>query len=89
MVNLTLTNTGSAPINGWRLTFGFPGDTRVSNAWSATITQNGAAVTATNVSYNAAISPGGNVTFGFQGTWTSNDASPTGFALNGAGCAAG
>ncbi len=89
VVNLTLTNTGSAPINGWTLTFGFPGDTRVSNAWSATVTQNGSAVTATNVSYNAAIGPGGNVTFGFQGTWTSNDASPTGFTLNGAGCAAG
>jgi hypothetical protein len=43
-------------------------------------------VTATNVSYNGSIAPGGNVQFGFQGTWTSNDTSPTAFALNGAAC---
>jgi hypothetical protein len=33
-----------------------------------------------------AIAPGGNTSLGFQGTWTSSDAVPTAFAVNGAAC---
>jgi xyloglucan-specific exo-beta-1,4-glucanase len=84
--NLTVTNTGTTAINGWTLTFAFPGDQKVTTAWSATVSQNAQQVTATNASYNATISPGGNATFGFQGTWTTNDTSPTGFAVNGTTC---
>lgn len=87
--NLTVTNTGSSAVNGWSVGFAFPGDTRVTNAWNATVTQNGNAVTATNMSYNASIPSGGNVQFGFQGTWTSNDANPTTFTLNGSACTTG
>ena len=89
VANLTITNTGATTINGWTLTFNFPGDTRVTNAWSATVSQSGSAVTARNTTYNAAINPGGRVTFGFQGTWTSNDANPASFTLNGAACTTG
>jgi hypothetical protein len=39
------------------------------------------------MSYNAAISPGGSTSFGFQGTWTSSLAAPTTFAVNGTTCA--
>jgi len=84
--NLTISNTGSTAVNGWKLTFTFPGDQKITSAWSATVTQSGSGVTATNASYDAAIAPGGNVSFGFQGTWTSNDTSPASFALNGANC---
>jgi hypothetical protein len=84
--NLTVTNTGTSTINGWTLTFSFPGDQKVTNAWNATVTQTGSAVTATNLSYNATIAPGGNVQFGFQGTWTSNDTSPSAFTLNASSC---
>lgn len=79
-------NTGAAAVNGWALTWSFPGDQKVTNAWNATVTQSGRAVTATNVSYDASIAPGSNVQFGFQGTFTSNDASPAAFALNGTPC---
>jgi hypothetical protein len=87
--NLTVTNTGTSTINGWNLAFSFPGDQRITNAWSATVGQNGNAVTATNVGYNATIPPGGNTTFGFQGTWNSNDSNPTSFRLNGTTCSNG
>ena len=87
--NVTITNNGSTAVNGWTLAFSFPGDTKVGNVWNATMTQNGTAVRATNASYNATIAPGGNVSFGFSGAWTAGDASPTGFTLNGAICAAG
>jgi len=84
--NVTVTNTGTATVNGWTVKFSFPGDQHVTNAWNATVTQSGTAVTATNVSYNPTIAPGGNVQFGFQGTWNSNDTSPTTFTLNGTAC---
>ncbi|NUR61149.1 MAG: hypothetical protein HOV87_21185 [Catenulispora sp.] len=81
--SVTITNLTSTPVNGWTLAFSFPGDQKITNGWSATITQTGAAVTAANVSYNAAIPAGGSVQFGFQGTYTSNDSSPTAFTVNG------
>lgn len=84
--NVTITNTGSNVINGWTLSFAFPGDQKLTNAWNATVTQSGSAVTATNLSYNATIAPGGNTSFGFQGTWTTSDAAPTAFTLNATTC---
>ena len=84
--NVTVTNTGTAPVNGWTVAWSFPGDQKITSAWNAAVTQSGSAVTATNASYNAAIPPGGNVQFGFQGTWAGNDTSPTTFALNGTTC---
>jgi len=49
--------------------------------------QNGAAVSATNMSFDATIAPGGNVSYGYQGTWTANDTAPSSFSLNGTACA--
>lgn len=86
---VTVTNTGTSAVNGWTLGFAFPGDTKVTSAWNATVTQSGTTVTAKNVSYNGTIAPGAGVSFGFQGTWTSNDAAPTAFTLNGTACANG
>jgi hypothetical protein len=84
--NIQLNNTGTSAINGWTLKFTFPGDQKITNAWNGVESQSGEAVTITNESYNATIPVGGNATFGFQGTWTSNDASPTAFTVNGATC---
>ena len=75
--NFLVTNTGTTAVNGWRLGLTFPGDQRLTNAWNATVSQSGTSVTATNLSYNAAIPPGGNTSFGMQGTWSASDASPT------------
>jgi acetylxylan esterase len=86
VAGVTITDTGTAPVNGWRLTFTFPGDQKITNAWNATVSQSGSSVTATNASYDAAIGPGGNVSLGFQGTWAASDAVPTSFSLNGTPC---
>jgi endo-1,4-beta-xylanase len=86
VANLTVTNTGTTAINGWTVRFTFPGDTHFTTAWNATVTQTGAAMSATNLSYNATIAPGGNTSWGFQGTWTGNDAAPTAFSVNGSAC---
>ncbi|HEY3867660.1 MAG TPA: cellulose binding domain-containing protein [Actinocrinis sp.] len=84
--NVTIDNTGASAIDGWSLGFTFPGDQHITNAWNATTTQAGEAVTATNASYNATLAAGGNTSFGFQGTWTNSDAAPTTFTLNGNAC---
>jgi xyloglucan-specific exo-beta-1,4-glucanase len=86
VANVTVNDTGTAAINGWTLVFTFAGDQQVTSDWGTTITQSGAKVTATNVSYDGAISAGGNTSFGFQGTWASSDSPPTSFTVNGATC---
>jgi hypothetical protein len=87
--NVTIANNGGSAINGWTLTFSFPGDQKVTSAWNATVTQSGSSVTAKNMSYNGTIAPNGNTSFGFQGTWSSSNASPTGFSVNGTACSVG
>ncbi|SEG84793.1 endoglucanase [Actinacidiphila yanglinensis] len=83
--DVTVRNTGSATVNGWSLRWTFPGDQKITSAWNARTTQSGAAVTATDLGYNATVPVGGSVDFGFQGT-TSSTAPPSSFTLNGAAC---
>jgi acetylxylan esterase len=83
---VVITNTGSSAISSWNLGFTFPGDQKLSSDYNGTYSQSGEAVTLTNASYNGAIAVNGSVTVGFQGTWTSSDAVPTAFTLNGATC---
>jgi len=86
VANVTIQNTGTTPITGWTLTFTFPGDQKITNGWNGTPSQSGENVTVTNASYNATIAAGGSASLGFQGTWTSSDAAPTSFAVNGTAC---
>src|SRR5690242_11029507 len=79
-------NTGGSTINGWTLAWTFPGDQKITQLWNGSYTQSGEAVRVTNASYNAAIPPGGTVTVGFTGTFTSNDTTPSAFTLTGTSC---
>ena len=87
--NITITNTGSAAVNGWKLAFTLASGQSITNAWNTTVTPATGAVTATNLSYNAAIPPGGNTSFGFQANHTGNTAPPASFTLNGSRCTTG
>lgn len=82
---VTITNTGSAALNGWTLGFAFPGDQKISQGWSATWTQSGAGVTAKSLDWNGALAAGASVTAGFQATGSSAGA-PTAFELNDQPC---
>ncbi|GIJ24160.1 extracellular catalytic domain type 1 short-chain-length polyhydroxyalkanoate depolymerase [Micromonospora lutea] len=84
--SVTITNTGVTAINGWNLAFGLPGGQTITNGWNATYSPTSGAVTARNVSYNAAIASNGSVTIGFQANHTGNTARPSSFTLNGAPC---
>lgn len=86
VADLKVSNTGPAPITGWRLTFQFGGDQRIASVWNATFSQAGAAVTLDNLDYNRAIEPGGSTSLGMLGSWTSSNATPTAISLSGAPC---
>ncbi|MEH0819645.1 MULTISPECIES: cellulose binding domain-containing protein [unclassified Micromonospora] len=86
---VTIQNSGTTPVDGWVVTFSFPGDQHVTTAWNATVGQTGAVVTARNADWNRVIAANGSATFGFQGRWSASDAPPTGFSLNGAPCTVG
>ena len=83
---VTIANTGTTTINGWSLTFTWPGDEKITANYNGGFSQTGANATLTNASYNGTIAAGSNITDGFQGTWTSNHANPTSFAINGTTC---
>ncbi|MET7847772.1 PHB depolymerase family esterase [Streptomyces avermitilis] len=84
--SVTLTNTGTTAVSGWKLGFTLPAGQTVTNGWGATYTQAGAAVTAVNATYNGAIAPGASVGIGYQAGHTGNSAAPTAFTLNGTAC---
>jgi hypothetical protein len=81
-----IANTGTTTINGWSLTFTFPGDQKITSNFNGGFSQAGKNATLTNASYNATITPGATITDGFQGTWTNSVANPTSFAINGTAC---
>ncbi|WP_448317242.1 GH12 family glycosyl hydrolase domain-containing protein [Streptomyces sp. CO7] len=87
--NITVTNTGSTAINGWKVGFTLPSGQTVTNAWNATVSPNSGAVTATNTSSNAQIAAGASQSFGFQGTYSGSFTKPGSYTLNGTACTVG
>jgi peptidoglycan-N-acetylglucosamine deacetylase len=88
--NITITNTSSAALNGWTLNFAFPATGQsVTQGWSATWSQSGQNVTATNLSYNGNLAAGASISIGFNGAWSGSNPSPTSFTLNGTTCTNG
>ncbi|MFI5933811.1 cellulase family glycosylhydrolase [Actinoplanes sp. NPDC051494] len=86
--SITITNTGTAAINGWSLAFTLATGQTIVSGWSASYSPSSGAVTATNATYNGTLAAGGSTTIGYQANHTGNAAAPTGFKLNGATCAA-
>jgi cellulase/cellobiase CelA1 len=84
--NITITNTGSAPINGWALAFTLPAGQVITSSWNATITPTSGAVTARNLGYNQMIAPGQSTGMGFNANHTGNTGRSAAFTLNGSPC---
>ncbi|MBT2441239.1 endo-1,4-beta-xylanase [Streptomyces sp. ISL-36] len=77
---VTVRNTGTTALDGWRTEWGYGSGQRVTQAWNATVTQTAARVTAASLSYNASVPPGGSVSFGLNGTWSGTNPPPTGLS---------
>ncbi|CAM5742535.1 chitinase OS=Streptomyces alboniger OX=132473 GN=CP975_24550 PE=3 SV=1 [Streptomyces alboniger] len=84
--SVTLTNTGTTSVNGWKLGFTLPSGQTITNGWGATYAPASGAVTATNAAYNGTIAPNASVTIGYQANHSGNSAAPTAFTLNGTAC---
>ncbi len=82
----TITNTGTTPINGWTVKFTFPGTQGISQIWNASASLQGEQATIQNLSYNGSIPVGASTSFGFNGSWSGSNPSPTAFTLNGTTC---
>jgi acetylxylan esterase len=86
---ITVTNTGTTPINGWSLGFTMPAGQAIVTGWNATYAPSSGAIKATNLSYDAGIAPGTSVAIGLQASHTGNASAPATFTLNGATCTVG
>ncbi|MFF9853447.1 cellulase family glycosylhydrolase [Streptomyces litmocidini] len=85
--DVTIRNTGTQAVKGWRLDFAFPGGQTVTSAWNAKVAQEGNQVHATHESWTETIPAGGSVSFGLSASSTGGNAVPATFTLNGATCA--
>lgn len=86
--SVAITNLGD-PVNGWTLRWSFGAGQTVTQAWNATVTQSGTAVTAVSMSYNSALATGASVSFGFNGSWNGSNPVPASFTLNNVACTGG
>jgi fibronectin type 3 domain-containing protein len=75
-----VTNTGTAAINGWTVTFTLPAGHTITGSWNAVVTVAGQTVTARGIAgQNAVLGAGATTTWGFQATRPSgNTAVPAG-----------
>ncbi|GGV83053.1 glycoside hydrolase family 48 protein [Streptomyces massasporeus] len=85
-VDLTLTNRGTAAIDGWTLTYGYSGNQKLANGWNGSWSQAGQTITVKNASYNGTITAGGAVSTGAQFSYSGSNTAPTDFAVNGTRC---
>jgi endo-1,4-beta-xylanase len=86
---VTITNTGTAPISGWRLVWTFTGGQTVANGWNGAFTQNATQVSVTNADWNRVIAPGARADLGFNGNHTGTNPAPSAFTVNGTACSLG
>ncbi|MER7005437.1 cellulose binding domain-containing protein [Dactylosporangium sp. NPDC000555] len=86
---VTIANTSKTAVHGWKLTFPFSGNQRITKAWTADVSQNGTVVTAANARYNGSIAANGSISFVVQGTYSGTNAPPKAFKLSGTACTTG
>lgn len=89
VANISVTDTGPNPIDGWTLAFAFPSDTEsLSSDWNGNWSTNGQNVLVTNLGWNGQLAAdGGNsADIGFVGANNGAYPSPASFTLNGTVC---
>ncbi|GAA4437637.1 serine/threonine-protein kinase [Phytohabitans houttuyneae] len=85
--DLTVTNAGGHPVEGWRLTFAFPGDQRLVGARAAKFAQSGRNVVI-QPPREQPIAAGDSVAVGVTGRYEKGNPLPTTFAVDGTECEA-
>lgn len=89
VANISVTNTGPTPVDGWTLAFAFPAASEsLASGWNGNWTANGQNVQATSLSWNGTLAAdgGSSVDIGFVGANQGAYPSPAAFTLNGTVC---
>jgi len=77
---VTVTNTRTTAITGWRVTFTLPSGHAIVGSWNATLSGTTGTITASNMGYNGNLGPSGSTSFGFQASRPNGDSqTATGF----------
>jgi uncharacterized protein (DUF1800 family) len=76
---ITITNSGTATMNGWNVTWTFANGQNIYQNWEGSLVQMGVNESVTNLSYNGTIAPSASRTFGFLATWNLVNSAPTMF----------
>jgi pectate lyase len=77
VTSVTIANTGTAAVNGWRVSLQYDRAVSVAGVWGASATASGSTVTAQPVSWTSTIAAAGSQSFGLQGTTTGTAVTPT------------
>jgi peroxidase len=89
LATVTVTNTGTTPINGWSTEFRFPTGQAIQDAWNARFTQSGPLVTMSVRSgdWQGNLAPGQSATGWMRASWdNATNARPTHYRLNNGRC---
>src|SRR5579864_4670276 len=85
---ISITNTGTTPMDGWTLEWTFSGNQQISQLWGGNVSSQGETITVTSLSWDASIPAGGTMSsVGFTATGAATI--PTAFLLNGVACGSG
>jgi lysophospholipase L1-like esterase len=72
---VTVRNTGTAPISGWTVRIALDGGGRITQVWNGALgTGSDGAATVRNAAWNGAVAAGGSASFGFVASSTSSSA---------------
>jgi len=82
-VNVTIKNNSTSAINGWSVSWTFPGNQVITNLWNGSFSQTENSVTVRNVEWNSIIPAGETVSFGFNLSYTGTNSVPKNFSVNG------
>ncbi|MFG2167728.1 cellulose binding domain-containing protein [Micromonospora chersina] len=74
---VTVRNSGTAPIAGWTVSWTFPDGQKITQIWNGSYTQSGSAVTVRDAGWNGNLGVGAVTTAGFTGTYTGGNRAPT------------
>ncbi|MEY9214679.1 cellulose binding domain-containing protein [Thermobifida halotolerans] len=77
VATVTVTNDSGGPASGWTVEWTLPPDHGITNAWNATLTLDGAGVTATDAGWNGSLPTGSSASFGLQGTGSGASSVPS------------
>lgn len=65
-----------AALSSWKVGWTYGAGQQITQAWNATCTQSGTAVSCSHASYNGTVPDGGSVTFGFNASWSGSNPVP-------------